>query len=155
MTSTSGPPHRSVSSIRPIPTSNASSTGNPQTPLRPISSAYGSPSALRGEEDCVILELGSRYLKAGLAGDAVPQAIIDFGPQQQLRAGDYRIWRADYEESWQERTQGESWGEQHELWKLDLRDLDLGLVGDKIERATREAFTKSVRRLYHSLDELN
>lgn len=37
-----------------------------------------------------------------------------------------------------------AWGEKHELWKLDLRNLDLGLVGDKIARAVREAYTKLV-----------
>jgi hypothetical protein len=34
------------------------------------------------------------------------------------------------------------WGKDHELWQYDVRGVDLGLVGDKIERALREAFTK-------------
>ena len=34
------------------------------------------------------------------------------------------------------------WGEDHELWRMDVRGLDMGLVGDKIERAVREAITK-------------
>ena len=38
----------------------------------------------------------------------------------------------------------EGWGEGYELWKPDLRGLDMGLVGDKLDRAIREAFTKSV-----------
>jgi hypothetical protein len=28
------------------------------------------------------------------------------------------------------------------LWQYDVREVDLGLVGDKLERALREAFTK-------------
>ena len=34
------------------------------------------------------------------------------------------------------------WGADHELWRMDVRGLDMGLVGDKIERAVREAITK-------------
>ena len=34
------------------------------------------------------------------------------------------------------------WGEDHELWRMDVRGLDMGLVGDKIERTVREAITK-------------
>lgn len=144
MSSTSGPAHRNVASIRPQPGANSASPSSPHTPLRTISSAYGSPSALRAEEDCVVVELGSRYLKAGFAGDAIPKAVLDFGPEQQRRPGDYRRWEVDYDKSWRSRIKGNRWGEAYELWDLDLRDVDLGLVEDKIERALREAFTKSV-----------
>lgn len=139
------PAHRSVVSIRPTPSANPASPSSPHTPLRPVStSAYGSPSTLRAEEDCVILELGSRHLKAGFAGDALPKAVLGFGPEEQRRAGDYRRWDVNYDAGWRKRIQGKEWGEAHELWKADLRGLDLGLVGDKIERAVREAYTKLV-----------
>ena len=138
----SGPAHRSVANIRPQPTVNQGSPASPHTPSRTISSTYGSPSALRAEEDCVIIELGSRYLRAGFAGDAVPKAVVDFGPEGQRRAGDFRKWEAGYNKNWRKRIQGNEWGEAYELWKLDLRTVELGLVGDKIERAVREAFTK-------------
>ena len=139
------PSHRSVSSIRP----GASITGapnSPHTPLRAISSAYGSPSALRAEEDCIIFELGARYLRAGFAGDAVPKAVIGFGPEEQRRAGDYRQWEIGYDQSKVSVLHGQAWGEQYELWKPDLRGIDLGLVGDKLDRAVREAFTKLVEQ---------
>jgi actin-related protein len=97
---------------------------------------------LRAEEDYVVIEIGSRFLRAGFAGDAFPKAVIEFGLEQQRRAGDYRRWQAGYESDWRKRFRGRRWGESYELWKLDLRDADLGLVGDKIERALREAFTK-------------
>jgi hypothetical protein len=74
----------------------------------------------------------------------VPKAVVDFGPEEQRRAGDYRKWQTGYEKEWRMRVQGKEWGEAYELWKMDLRNVDLGLVGDKIERAAREAFTKSV-----------
>jgi len=141
MSNPSGPPHRNVSNIRPGHTGSPTS---PHTPLRPISSVYGSPSALRAEEECVVIELGSRYLRAGFAGEAVPKAVIDFGPEEQRRAGDYRQWQTNYYKSWRDRIQGKGWGDAHELWTLDLREVDLGLVGDKIERAIRDAYTKLV-----------
>lgn len=92
----------------------------------------------------MIIELGSRYLRAGFAGDAVPKAVVGFGPEEQRRAGDFRKWEVGYEKDWRKRIQGNAWGDGYELWKLDLRAVDLGLVGDKIERAVRDAFTKSV-----------
>lgn len=50
-----------------------------------------------------------------------------------------------YDKSWRERANtGRGWGEEHELWRIDTRGLDLGLVGDKVERAMREAITKFV-----------
>ena len=99
---------------------------------------------MRAEEECVIFELGSRFLRAGFAGDALPKAVVDFGPEEQRRAGDLRRWRLEYEPSEESHIQENGWGEEYELWKPDLRGLDLGLVGDKLDRAIREAFTKSV-----------
>lgn len=40
------------------------------------------------------------------------------------------------------RRRVDCWGDDHELWRMDVRGLDTGLVGDKIERAVREAVTK-------------
>jgi hypothetical protein len=91
-----------------------------------------------------VIELGARYFRAGFAGDAVPKAVLDYGPEEQRRAGDYRRWDVGYEKEWRKRIQGREWGESYELWRPDLRGLDLGLIGDKIDRALREAFTKSV-----------
>ena len=38
--------------------------------------------------------------------------------------------------------QPEDWGTDYELWPLDLRDVDLGLIEDKLERALRDAYTR-------------
>jgi len=78
----------------------------------------------------------------GFSGDPVPRGAVSFGPEQQRRTGDFRAWQAGYDDDWRKRPTGKQWGRDHELWDLDVRDLDLGLVGDKIERALREAFTK-------------
>lgn len=90
----------------------------------------------------MVIELGSRHIRAGFAGDPTPKADIYFGPEDQRRAGDYRKWSFDYENHWRERVKGKDYGQAHELWRPDLRDTDLGLVSDKVERAIREAFTK-------------
>ncbi|CCU75498.1 hypothetical protein BGHDH14_bgh01689 [Blumeria hordei DH14] len=127
--------HRAASIIK-------SPTG-PQTPLRISTPNFGSPSVLRAEEECVVLEFGARYLQVGLAGSATPQAVIDFGCEQLRRAGDLRKWSTNYDGS-NRIANGKEWGEAFELWRPDLRNLDLGLVGDKIERAVRDAFTKNL-----------
>ncbi len=144
MSTLSGPAHRNVTSIRSPTSTLPGIPPSPHTPLRGISSAFGSPSSLRAEEDCIIFEFGSRFLRAGFAGDALPKAVVDFGPEEQRRAGDYRRWAVNYEELIRQRIPEKEWGQAHELWRPDLRGLDLGLVGDKIDRAVREAFTKSV-----------
>lgn len=56
--------------------------------------------------------------------------------------GDYRQWLPGYGEWKRKATRVESWGEESELWHMDLRRCDLGLVEDKIERAVREAYNK-------------
>lgn len=140
----SGPAHRSVSNIRPSP---SPLPGSPHTPAssRAISGNYGSPSALRAEDETIVIELGARNLRVGPAGDALPQAVMGYGPEEQRRAGDYRRWDNGYEKDWRNRKLAcDHWGEEYELWKLDLRNMDLGLVGDKLERAVREAYTKLV-----------
>lgn len=47
-----------------------------------------------------------------------------------------------YIERKRKRRSVDCWGDDHELWRMDVRGLDMGLVGDKIERAVREAVTK-------------
>ncbi|KAI3327561.1 actin-like ATPase domain-containing protein [Xylariaceae sp. AK1471] len=139
MSSNTGPktlPHRTVSSIR------AGVPGTPQTPTRPISSTFGSPSSLRADDDVVVIELGSRKLRLGFSGDAAPKRIVAFSPGQQRRTGDFRIWEPDFENQWRSRASGKPWGADHELWQLDIRGQDLSLVADKLERELRDAFFK-------------
>src|SRR5438105_535982 len=88
--------HRSVTNIRsggthsPGGGSGQGVPSSPHTPIRPISSTFGSPSSLRAEEDVLVAELGARRLRVGFAGDALPKAVIDFGPDHQRRGGDFR-----------------------------------------------------------------
>ncbi|KAI1127991.1 actin-domain-containing protein [Nemania abortiva] len=137
MSSNPGPaslPHRTVSSIR------AGAPGPPQTPARPISSTFGSPSSSsRVDDDPIVIELGSRKLRLGFAGDAAPKRIGAFGPEQQRRTGDFRAYEPDFSSQWRGRASGKPWGADHELWQLDIRGQDLGLVEDKLERELRDA----------------
>lgn len=55
--------------------------------------------------------------------------------------GDYRKWMPGYAERKRKRRRIDDWGNDYELWRMDVRGLDMGLVGDKIERAVREAVT--------------
>jgi hypothetical protein len=113
---------------------------SPHTPSRFISSTYSSPgSTFRQEEDAVIIEIGSRGLRAGFEGDAGPQCTITFGPEESRRIGDYRSWAPGRNRK--EEKVG-SWGKQHEIWSMDLGHFDLGLMEDKLERALREAYDK-------------
>ena len=65
-----------------------------------------------------------------------------FGPEESRRVGDYRRWMPGFGERKRKRQRFDVWGDDHELWRMDVRGLDMGLVGDKIERAVREAVTK-------------
>lgn len=164
-------PHRAVSSIRGSATTTSintsvggsgggagdihhtslhSSSNNPRTPLRaipPMTPTFSSPSSLRAEDEVLIIEVGARTLRVGFAGDAAPKAAVGFGSEQARRVGDFRRWEVPLQgaggsgtEAWRKRA----WSEDHELWRADVRGLDLGLVGDRMERALREAFNKWV-----------
>ncbi|KAL8963863.1 MAG: hypothetical protein Q9183_004892, partial [Haloplaca sp. 2 TL-2023] len=131
-----GTPRPGISHLQADPAS-------PQTPQRPFSSAFASPSlSYRADEDIVVFELGARHLFAGIAGENNPRCRLGFGPEECRRAGDYRQYYPEYQDRPRKRKRNYQWGEDHELWRMDLRGLDLGLVEDKVERAVREAYTK-------------
>ncbi|KAL0940795.1 actin-related protein [Colletotrichum truncatum] len=136
--------HRSVTNIRTEPGNNPTVAGpvSPHTPSRTISSAFGSPSSLRAEEDTIVIEIGSRFIKLGFAGEPAPKAVLSLGSEEHRRVGDFRAWDPDHKDDWRRRPMGKAWGVDHELWQHDVRSLDLGLVEDKIDRAIREALTK-------------
>lgn len=145
-------PHRTVTSIRATGGGSSSShhhqPPSPHTPTRPTgvpSIAFGSPSSLRAEDDLLVVELGSRRVRVGFAGDPVPKKVASsFAGDQQRRAGDFRAWMPDFRDDWRSREAGRPWGFHHELWQLDVRGQDLALVGDKLERELRDAFTRYV-----------
>ncbi|KAL4907970.1 hypothetical protein BDW74DRAFT_148325 [Aspergillus multicolor] len=124
----------------------------PQTPqhqLRSNNNSFASTSSgstYRVEEDAIIFELGARWLRAGFEGESEPKCVLGFGPDESRRAGDYRQWLkgtsvAD-DTLPQPPAKPDDWTGPYELWKMELRDLDIGLVEDKIERMFREAYNK-------------
>ena len=123
--------------LQPDPTS-------PHTPQqRTISSTFSSPSiSYRAEEEALIFELGTRHLSVGFTGESYPRCKLGFGPEESRRTGDYRRWLPGYDERPRKKQPVETWGNDYELWQMDVRGSDLGIIEDKIERAVREAFTK-------------
>ncbi|CZT17558.1 related to actin-related protein RO7 [Ramularia collo-cygni] len=121
-------------------------TASPRTPMlgRSISSQFGSPGAFRAEqEDVLVYELGARHFSAGFAGESRPRCILPFTSETGRRAGDYRMYDPSYAKNAREwrLKGGEDWSADHELYRMDVRDIDLGLVEDKLERALRIAMS--------------
>ncbi|PGH12003.1 hypothetical protein AJ79_04512 [Helicocarpus griseus UAMH5409] len=124
--------------------------GSPHTPQQrqvapPYASSTSPVSSFRHEEDAVVFELGSRYLRAGFEGDNSPVCVVGFGPEGGRRVGDYRGWirTGDQTDNAKRIFKNlDEWSRSYELWSMDIRDFDLGLFEDKIERAIREVYNK-------------
>src|ERR1700760_1660583 len=126
--------------IRPSATAAASSAAQASSPHTPVTrsisaSLYASPSAAfrAGDENLVIFEIGSRFLRVGFAGEGAPRHILSYSPDQQRRVGDYRQYAPDYESRSRKRKRGEDWTSGYELWQPDVRDQDLNLLRDRLE----------------------
>ena len=133
---------RKPSSNRPGLSHLQQDPNSPKTPQRNFSSAFSSPSlSYRNEEESFVFEMGSRHLSAGIAGEASPRCTLSFGPEDSRRVADYRRWLPHYQKVIRKQKVSE-WGWEYELWRMDLREVNLGLVEDKIERAVREAHIK-------------
>lgn len=130
------PAHRSVTSIRSAPPEGPHTPTTPQTPPRPIHSTFGSPASIRADDDLILLEIGSRHLRAGFAGDSCPKVTLSCNPEDQRRAGDFRDW-LDPKPKF-----NDAWSSEYEIWQHDIRKCDLGLFTDKLDRMLREAFMK-------------
>lgn len=124
---------------------------SPITPQRAISSAVSSPSvSFRAEEEPLIFEFGTRHFSAGFAGESCPRCTLGFGIEQSRRVGDYRRWLPGWANRPRKKLRVDSWGADQELWRMDVRGLDLGLVQDRIERSVREAYAKHLLLDYKS-----
>lgn len=133
----------SVARTRPSASTNQPSDSL-RTPLsRSISGLYGSPgSSFRIEdENQIIFEFGSRYMRAGFAGEPAPRCTTQFSPDLWRRVGDYRQWELGYEKQSRRKV---TWGEEYELWRPDVQGLysdeplDQGLVEDRIGKCVRD-----------------
>ncbi|KAF1829207.1 actin-related protein-like protein RO7 [Decorospora gaudefroyi] len=116
----------------------------PRTPLlRSISSTFGSPGgSFRTEDEYLVIELGSRFVRGGFPGESAPRCTLSFGPDEQRRVGDYRPCEPEYVHKRRKTKRAQAWAHEYELYRTDLSRVDLGLVEDKFERAMREAYAK-------------
>ncbi|KAN0083173.1 Actin domain containing protein [Elaphomyces granulatus] len=150
VSSSSAPIRSSMRQTQAAQQTTPSSPHTPQQQQRSLLSSFGGTASpvpsFRNEEDSVILEFGSRWLRAGFEGESSPMCVVGFGPEESRKAGDYRGWvRNREDDNIGHRPQfmkAEDWTRDLELWRMDIRDLDLGLVEDKIERAIREIYNK-------------
>ncbi|PYH97358.1 actin-like ATPase domain-containing protein [Aspergillus ellipticus CBS 707.79] len=135
-------------SFRHSQSGGPSSPHTPQHHLRSNNSSFASTSSstsFRGEEDAIIFEFGSRWLRAGFEGESAPMCVVGCGPEESRRVGDYRGWlktNNGIDTSHPASVTPEDWTGAYELWKMSLRDMHLGLIEDKIERMFRETYNK-------------
>jgi actin-related protein len=134
---------RPIARARPSGSFAPGTPGSPRTPLiaRSISGQFGSPGALNREpEELVIYELHPRSLSAGFAGESRPRCVHRFGYHlgDGKRVGDFREF-AQNSGSKTKRDKGdERWSEPYELFRPNVRNVDLALMSDRLERAVRQ-----------------
>lgn len=137
---------RPVPRTRPSGSAIAGSPGSPRTPLigRSISGQFGSPGALSREpEEHVIYELHPRFLSAGFAGEGKPRCVHRFGYQtaDTRRVGDYREFTDGPKPPSSKRRDSDSWSANYELFRAEVRQIDLALLSDRLERTIRTIHT--------------
>ena len=137
-----------TANLRHSQTARPASPHTPQQQLRSGNTSFASTtspgSSFRNEDDAIIFELGSRWLRAGFEGNSTPMCVVGFGPEGSRRAGDYRGWigGSTGAGSLPENVNADEWTQDYELWRPDLREVDLGLIEDKIERIFREVYNQ-------------
>ncbi|KAM5448526.1 hypothetical protein MaudCBS49596_005320 [Microsporum audouinii] len=139
-------------SLRQTRGSIVSIPGSPHTPqqqrqiLSPYTGTSSPGSSFRQEEDAIIIEIGSRWLRAGFEGNSMPTCVVGFGTEEGRRVGDYRGWirsNSNGATARKRRTYDiQTWSKNYELWVSDLRGFDIQLFEDRIERAIREVYNK-------------
>lgn len=101
----------------------------------------------------MVIEIGTRYLRAGFANEAAPRCVIPYTEDMWRRVGDkvvdsgkrggtMLIHKAPISSETAQTKKKSTRKSRGELWQYDLRSLDTGLVEDLIERALREAYNK-------------
>ncbi|KAJ5492895.1 hypothetical protein N7539_001641 [Penicillium diatomitis] len=137
------------SNVRSSQTARPTSPHTPQqTSSRSTNTSFASTtsagSSFRNEDDAIIIEIGARWLRAGFEGSGTPTCTVTFGPEESRRVGDYRGWISGGTGNGlsQQPVDPEDWVRDYEIWRPDVREMDLGLLEDKIERLFRETFNK-------------
>lgn len=135
-----------TSNLRHSQSARPTSPHTPQQPLRSGGTSFASTtspgSSFRNEDDAIIFEIGARWIRAGFEGSSAPACVVGFGPEEARRVGDYRgyIEGNSGVRRPSEPIDAEDWSREFELWRLDLRETDMGLMEDKLERAFRDIY---------------
>lgn len=106
----------------------------------------------------MVIEIGTRYLRAGFANEAAPRCVIPYTEDMWRRVGDKVVdsgkrggtmltHKAPIVSETVQAKKKSTRKSRGELWQYDLRSLDTGLVEDLIERALREAYNKYARNM--------
>jgi actin-related protein len=134
---------RPIARARPSGSFAPGTPGSPRTPLiaRSISGQFGSPGALNREpEELVIYELHPRSLSAGFAGESRPRCVHRFGYHlgDGRRLGDFREFAQKSSSKTKRDKDDERWSEPYELFRPNVRHVDLALMSDRLERTVRQ-----------------
>ncbi|CAN9276262.1 unnamed protein product [Alternaria alternata] len=107
---------------------------SPRTPiLRTISSSFGSPGgSFRTEDEYVVIEVGSRFVRAGFPGESAPAMHPPVWARRPAQGGRLQAVGPPIYAQEKKAEAGSGLGAR----------VDLGLVEDKFERAMREAYGK-------------
>lgn len=136
---------RSVRGTAPRLADLASTPESPRTPTlgRSVSSLFGSPGgSFRTDDDYVVIQVGARFVRAGFPGESSPRCTLAYDPDNQRRVGDYRQWDPEHAQTRRSPKKGHEWGREFELYRMDLGQVDLGVVEDRFERVLRDVYNK-------------
>ncbi|MDI1487574.1 MAG: hypothetical protein OHK93_006844 [Ramalina farinacea] len=153
-------PGRTSSAFPPL----TPSTSNLASPAL----SYRHPGTASDTDDPVIFSLSTRFLCAGFGGETASRCRIAFDTALRRRVGDYSAYIPDegLKKTRKKRKKGKvdapAWGVEVEGWSMDLHSsrskvgqaangerggragISVGLTGDLVERAVREAYTRSL-----------
>lgn len=92
-------------------------------------------------EDPLIFEIGSRLLRAGFAGESAPRCVLEWS-NEVFWCREGIVWTGGASSSSSSGSGRDDQDGRGELWRGDLRSVELGVVEDVVERGVRMAYNK-------------
>lgn len=125
----------SLHPTNPLASSRSAASTILQSYTTPGATAAGGASSgglyLHHSEDPLIFEIGSRLLRAGFANEGTPRCELEWA-EEVFWSREGCVWSTRDQD-------GEGKGE---LWRGDLRSVEMGVVEDVVERGVRMAYNK-------------